>query len=107
MPATDRLPSWTPTTLQLLRWGPLGLVVVALAVTAGALAYGGGADPLTIGDPGPVVRWGLPLARLSFDLTAALTVGALCIAVFAWSARCRSRRAAASPGRSRPSSRRC
>jgi putative copper resistance protein D len=85
MPATDRLPSWTPTTLQLLRWGPLGLVVVALAVTAGALAYGGGADPLTIGDPGPVVRWGLPLARLSFDLTAALTVGALCIAVFACS----------------------
>ena len=85
MPASDRRTGWSPATLQLLRWGPAGLILVALAVAAISLALGGGASPLTIGDPGPVVRWGLPIARLGFDLGASLTVGALSIAIFACS----------------------
>ncbi|WP_282851758.1 cytochrome c oxidase assembly protein [Gulosibacter sediminis] len=85
MPASDRRTGWSPATLQLLRWGPAGLILVALLVTWAALAFGGGAAPLTIGDPGPIVRWGLPILRLSFDLTASLTIGGLCIAVFACS----------------------
>ena len=85
MPASDQRTGWSPATLQLLRWGPAGLILVALLVATVALALGGGAAPLAIGDPGPVVRWGLPILRLSFDLSAALAVGALCIAIFACS----------------------
>lgn len=85
MPASDQRTGWSPATLQLLRWGPAGLILVALLVATVSLALGGGAAPLAIGDPGPVVRWGLPILRLSFDLSAALAVGALCIAIFACS----------------------
>lgn len=85
MPASDCRTGWSPATLQLLRWGPAGLILVALLVATVALALGGGTAPLAIGDPGPVVRWGLPILRLSFDLSAALAVGALCIAIFACS----------------------
>lgn len=85
MPASDRRTGWSPATLQLLRWGPAGLILVALLVATVALALGGGAAPLAIGDPGPVVRWGLPILRLSFDLSAAVAIGALCIAIFACS----------------------
>ena len=48
--------------------GPAILVVAALAVMVWALAYGGGAAPLAIGDPGPFVRWGLPTATLFVNL---------------------------------------
>lgn len=85
MAASESRTGFSPATLQLLRWGPAGLVVVALAVLVFALQLGGAAQPLTIGDPGPVVRWGLPMLRLGFDLGAALTIGALSIAVFACS----------------------
>ncbi len=48
-----------------------------------ALAYGGGAAPLPLGDPGPGVRWGLPLVTMVVNLTAAGMCGALVIALFA------------------------
>ncbi|UYK41647.1 bifunctional copper resistance protein CopD/cytochrome c oxidase assembly protein [Microbacterium terricola] len=63
--------------------GPLILVVAALVTAIWALAFGGGAAPLVIGDPGPAVRWGLPLATLAVNLSAAGTVGALVVALFA------------------------
>ncbi|WP_344094131.1 cytochrome c oxidase assembly protein [Microbacterium deminutum] len=47
-----------------------------------ALVYGGGAAPLAIGDPGPLVRWGLPTARLFVNLSAAGMAGALVTALF-------------------------
>ncbi|MDY0908172.1 cytochrome c oxidase assembly protein [Microbacterium sp. CFBP9034] len=59
------------------------LVVAALVVLVWALAYGGGAAPLTIGDPGPVARWGLPTAKLFVNLSAAGMAGALVTALFA------------------------
>ncbi len=62
--------------------GPLILVLAALAVMAWALAYGGGAAPLAIGDPGPFVRWGLPTAKLFVNLSAAGMAGVLVTALF-------------------------
>ncbi|MCC2032708.1 cytochrome c oxidase assembly protein [Microbacterium allomyrinae] len=58
------------------------LVVAALAVLVWALAFGGGAAPLAIGDPGPIARWGLPIAKLFVNLSAAGMVGALVTALF-------------------------
>jgi putative copper resistance protein D len=67
-----------------LRAAGLGLLVVAALITlVWALAVGGGAAPLAIGDPGPFVRWMLPVTTLFVNLTAAGMVGALILALFA------------------------
>lgn len=50
---------------------------VALTVCTIAVLAGGAANPLELLDPGPLVRWGLPLTRTVHDLAAALTIGAL------------------------------
>ena len=63
--------------------GPAILVVAALVTLIAGLALGGGAAPLLIGDPGPVARWGLPVAKLLVNLSAAGMVGALVLALFA------------------------
>lgn len=63
--------------------GPAILVVAAVATALAALAYGGAAEPLATGDPGPFVRWGLPLAKLVVNLSGAAMAGALVLALFA------------------------
>ncbi len=63
--------------------GPAVLVVVAVIAVIAGLAYGGGAAPLVIGDPGPLVRWGLPVGTLIVNLAAAGMVGSLLLALFA------------------------
>ncbi|MEZ5189783.1 MAG: cytochrome c oxidase assembly protein [Schumannella sp.] len=65
---------------------PAVLVAVAGAALLAALAFGGGAAP-TLLDPGAIVRYGLPVAKLLMNLGVALTLGALVLAVFALSAR--------------------
>ncbi|MWB98211.1 copper transporter [Agromyces sp. MMS17-SY077] len=65
--------------------GPALLALVALAVLVGGLVFGGGAAPLPLQDPGPVVRWGLPVAKLGVNLGAAGMLGAILLAVFALS----------------------
>lgn len=63
--------------------GPAILAVSALVALLAGLAFGGGAAPLLLGDPGPVVRWGLPVATLVVNLSAAGVVGSLVLALFA------------------------
>ena len=63
--------------------GPAILVIAALTALIAGLVYGGGAAPLLIADPGPVVRWGLPTATLAVNLAAAGMVGSLVLALFA------------------------
>lgn len=63
--------------------GPVILIVVAVLAAVVGLAYGGGAAPALLADPGPVVRWGLPLATLVVNLSAATLVGSLVLALFA------------------------
>jgi len=62
--------------------GPALLVVTALAAMVWALAYGGGAAPLALADPGPFVRWALPTVTLLVNLSAAGMVGVLVTALF-------------------------
>ncbi len=59
--------------------GAVGVLVVAL------LAGGGRPLPAAPGlpDPGALVGWGLPVARLAMDLAAVVTVGSLLFAVMA------------------------
>ena len=52
----------------------------AVAVVA-ATAFSGAALPVVLRDPGPLVRWGLPLSQTLTELAAALTIGSLVSAV--------------------------
>ena len=68
------------------RWGgALGVVVLAVLAAAGVLVaaagVGGAADPVAIGDPGPVTRWGLLVSRTVYDVAAIGTLGVLVVAV--------------------------
>nr|WP_274638470.1 cytochrome c oxidase assembly protein [Microbacterium bovistercoris] len=63
--------------------GPALLVAAALLTAIWALAYGGGAAPLQLGDPGPFVRWSLPLVTMVVNLSAAGLCGTLVLALFA------------------------
>jgi cytochrome c oxidase assembly factor CtaG/putative copper export protein len=67
--------------------GPAALLLVAILSTLVALAYGGGAAAQLLADPGPLVRWGLPVAKLLVNLGAAGTIGALVLTSFALSPR--------------------
>ncbi|WP_454111769.1 cytochrome c oxidase assembly protein [Microbacterium aurum] len=71
------------STRSLRYGGPAILVVAALAALIAGLAYGGGAAPLLLLDPGPLVRWGLPVATLAVNLSAATMLGSLVLALFA------------------------
>jgi cytochrome c oxidase assembly factor CtaG/putative copper export protein len=62
---------------------PAALLLVAFISAIAALQFGGGAAPELIADPGPAVRYGLPIAKLLVNLGAAGTLGALAVAAFA------------------------
>jgi putative copper resistance protein D len=47
------------------------------------LVIGGGAAPAQFGDPGAVVRWGTPVAKMVMNLSIAVTVGSLILGAFA------------------------
>ncbi len=53
-----------------------------VAVIAG-MVIGGGAVESQFGDPGAVVRWGTPVAKLVMNLSIAITVGSLVLGAFA------------------------
>jgi len=60
--------------------GPAVLLLVGFVSLLVALVIGGGANAALIADPGAVVRFGLPIARLVVDLAAAATIGGLALA---------------------------
>lgn len=70
-----------PRTTRVI--APAALFLVAMTALVWGLSVGGGAAELPVADPGPVVRWGLPIAKLFVDLGASGTVGSLAIVVFA------------------------
>ena len=63
--------------------GPALLLTLAFLSLLAALMFGGAAAPLPLQDPGPVVRFGLPVSKLLVNLTAAVTIGSLLLACFA------------------------
>lgn len=75
MSSRPSTPRSTPVPLVVLG-------VVAVAVVLAATAFGGGAAALELGDPGPFVRWSLPVLRVVHDAAAAVTVGALVVGAF-------------------------
>lgn len=72
-----------PRSVRVL--GPAVLIIVALLATFAALSFGGGADAQLIQDPGPIARYGVPVAKLLTNLGAAGMIGALVLAVWALS----------------------
>ncbi len=71
---------------ETLPWGVIGvtaLVAAAFMATLVGLVLGGGAEAPLLSDPGPVVRYGLPLAKLLGTLGAAGAIGALLLALLA------------------------
>ena len=47
------------------------------------LAIGGGSDPLQFSDPGPIIRYGTPIAKGLMNLSMAIAIGSLVLAAFA------------------------
>ncbi|MFF2388535.1 cytochrome c oxidase assembly protein [Agromyces sp. NPDC058104] len=72
-----------PRSVRVL--GPAVLTAVALVATFAALSFGGGAAEQLIQDPGPLARYGVPVAKLFVNLGAAGMIGALVLAVWALS----------------------
>jgi len=72
---------WSARDRLAVRVGPALLLLAAFVVLLLGLAYGGGAKPLQLADPGPIVMYGVPVARLAFNLTASVTIGALVFAL--------------------------
>jgi len=70
-----------PRALRAL--GPVILVVAAVVALVGALVISGGANPLALQDPGPFVRWALPVAKLTVNVSGAIMLGSLVVALFA------------------------
>ncbi len=75
--------SWSLHTKRMIVLGPAFFLLAALVAVIWGLAYGGGATPLIVSDPGPVVMWGVPIARLALNLSASVTIGALVLAAWA------------------------
>ncbi len=82
---TTTAPATRTTALPWALVGTASLVSGAVVALLIGLATGGGADaPLAI-DPGAVVRYGLPIAKLASTLGAAGTIGGLLLALLALS----------------------
>lgn len=71
----------TPPVLRVA--GLTILTVAAIVAVVVGLVIGGGAAPRLTSDPGALVRWGLPVAKLLVNLSGAAMVGPLVLALFA------------------------
>ena len=63
--------------------GPAILVAAGMLTLVVGLIIGGGAAPRMTSDPGALVRWGLPAAKLFVNLSAAVMAGSAVLALFA------------------------
>ena len=77
--ARSALPTGSPT-LRIA--GPVILIGAGILAVVAGLAFGGGAAPNLLLDPGPVVRWGLPVVKTISNLGAAAMLGSLVLALF-------------------------
>ncbi|WP_286175877.1 cytochrome c oxidase assembly protein [Arthrobacter sp. NEB 688] len=79
-PAGDR----TGDDGDVARWlRPLLLTLAAaLVALVPAAALTGAADPLALADPGPAVRWGVPVVATVGNIASSTTLGLLLLAVF-------------------------
>ncbi|MEK9907733.1 MAG: cytochrome c oxidase assembly protein, partial [Aquiluna sp.] len=70
------------TSQRVLRTAGLVLAggLISLVI---ALLVSGATEPLPLADPGPIVRWSQPIAKLILNLSMATTVGTLVLSAFA------------------------
>lgn len=73
---------WAEADVRRVAFAPAGFIAAALVALVIGLGIGGGAAGLAIADPGPVVMWGLPVLKLLFNVSAAITIGALVSAMW-------------------------
>ncbi|GIG41613.1 cytochrome c oxidase assembly protein [Cellulomonas phragmiteti] len=86
-------------SVTLVRRGALGVLAATGAVAAlVGVAFTGVAAAVAVGDPGALVRWGLPVVETLTELAASLTVGALLLAVCVLPRRVPAPGGAARPG---------
>ena len=84
-----------PTAPRLTPGQVVGVALGAgLAVLVSGLILTGSTEPLALGDPGPLVRWGLPVLTLGWQVAAVTTVGLLGLAAFLMPERGTTRRRA-------------
>ncbi|MDN6158033.1 MAG: bifunctional copper resistance protein CopD/cytochrome c oxidase assembly protein [Brevibacterium sp.] len=57
------------------------VVILCLTVGVAAMLFTGAAEATLLNDPGPYVRFGLPAAKFVFNISMALTLGALMFAL--------------------------
>lgn len=62
-------------------WRVVALVLGAVVAVLAGVAFSGAALPVLLQDPGPAVRWGLPIASTLTDLAGSVVLGALVLAV--------------------------
>jgi cytochrome c oxidase assembly factor CtaG/putative copper export protein len=60
-----------------------GYLTLACVVTLAAMGFTGALAPTVLGDPGPLVRWTLPVVRTVADLSQSLTIGLLVLGCLA------------------------
>lgn len=79
VPAGDPQAGWpaASVTSRLLTLGPIAFAGAAVLALIAALAVGGGAAPLAVADPGPIVMVGVPVMRLLWNIAASATIGGL------------------------------
>ncbi|WP_374947647.1 copper resistance D family protein, partial [Agreia sp.] len=63
--------------------GPAVLLAVGFVMLLVGLRLAGGADAQLLQDPGPVVRYGIPVTKMIVNLGAAGVLGTLVLAIFA------------------------
>ncbi len=71
-----------PRSLRII--APAALLATTLAALLLGLWIGGAADPRILQDPGAVVRYGLPAARTLVNLSMAVLIGSLAMAIWAF-----------------------
>ena len=76
------MPNATPTAKRASVALGLSLAFGLIALALG-LIIGGGAAAQALADPGVVVRWGLPISKMVFNLSLAAAIGATAFATFA------------------------
>src|SRR5699024_1197980 len=80
-PSTVSSPVFEPITRFTQMAAVPIVVLLGFCVGVAALFFTGAANPTLLNDPGTVVRFGLPAAKLLFNIAMSLTVGALMFAV--------------------------
>jgi putative copper resistance protein D len=75
--------TWTARPAAPVAGIAAGILAAGVTAALAGVALTGAAEPSLLFDPGPVVRWGLPVVTMISDLAAAVTLGVLVLTAVA------------------------